>query len=457
VAELLKAIERKILSRHLLKRGERVLVAVSGGVDSMVLLRALHELSGSYGWRLRVAHLNHCLRGRSSDADERLVRRTCASLKLPLSAGRRSIRAFAARKKLSIEMAAREVRHAFLAQTALRNRITRIALAHHADDQVELFFLRLLRGSGSEGLGGMRWSRPSPANPAVTLVRPLLDQPKSALAQYARRMHLRHREDASNTLPDILRNRIRMELLPLLRKKYQPALSRTILRVVDILGAEAEFVSQAAEEWGSLASGRQFSEVAPAVQRRWLQRQLAAVSIPSDFDLIEALRLRPGCPITVADRRTVSCGTDGRVRVQSIERRRAGFRSGALAVDVSTPSGRAFFDGVQVSWSREPMTSFSRPRSRPGIEEFDADLVGSQIRLRHWRRGDRFQPIGMHCAVKLQDFFTNEKVLRKRRHETILAVTVQNEVFWVEGARISERFKLTEATKSRLVWRWERP
>ena len=125
-------------------RGERILVAVSGGVDSMVLLAAMHELAGAAGWKLSVAHFNHQLRGRASAADERFVGQAAGKLGLPFYAGRGAVKSFAKKRGVSIEMAARELRHKFLAQTARRFKCPVVALAHHADDQVELFFLRLL-------------------------------------------------------------------------------------------------------------------------------------------------------------------------------------------------------------------------------------------------------------------------------------------------------------------------
>ena len=153
---------------------------------------------------------------------------------------------FAAQSKLSVEMAARKLRHEFLARTAQKQKISTIALAHHADDQVELFFLRLLRGAGGEGLAGMKWRSPSPAD--KNLARPPAAgffQKRNLLA-FARENKIRFRDDATNFSTDFLRNRIRNELLPLLRKNYQPGLDKTILRLMEIVGAEAEFVGEAA-------------------------------------------------------------------------------------------------------------------------------------------------------------------------------------------------------------------
>src|SRR5262249_38251503 len=157
----------------------------------------------------------------------------------------------------------------------------------------------LLRGSGSEGLAGMKWRNPSPANPKIQLLRPLLEQSKESLRDYASAKKIPFREDASNEWLDIQRNLIRRELLPLLRRKYQPALQRTILRVMEILKAESEFVGDATEDWlanNNSGTGilpvrtRPFLKLPIALQRRCIQSQLVSHGIPADFALVERLR-----------------------------------------------------------------------------------------------------------------------------------------------------------------------
>src|SRR6185369_5793855 len=175
VIVLLEHINDSIERQKLFRRGEKILVAVSGGMDSMVLLHALRRLSVRHRWRLTVAHFNHQLRGGASDADEKLVRTTAAKMKLPVAAAGADVKRFAKQGRLSIEMAARKLRHEFLARAARERGIKTVALAHHADDQVELFFLRLLRGAGTQGLSGMKWQSPSPADKTIALARPLLD------------------------------------------------------------------------------------------------------------------------------------------------------------------------------------------------------------------------------------------------------------------------------------------
>ncbi len=456
MGSLLEQIEKNIRERGLFRRGQRILAAVSGGVDSMVLLHALNELSKKHRWKLAVAHFNHKLRGRSSDADERFVRNAAKKFRLKFVSESADVQKFAKQGGLSIEMAARKLRHDFLARAAARLKIPTVALAHHADDQVETFFLRLLRGAGGEGLAGMKWKNNSPGNPKIKLVRPLLDHAKSALSMFAKEHQISFREDATNAVLDYQRNRIRRELLPLLRR-YQPALDKTILRVMEVIGADAEFVSQAAKDWLASRPGKSFGGLEVGVQRRCLQAGLLSRGLSPDFDLIEFLRVNPGRAISVAP--GLSAFRDGSGQINLRREAAAEFDPNQKLVRLSHAKGEVVFDGAQVKWSSMPFSaglSPSTPKRNPQREFFDADKIGAKIFLRHWQPGDRFQPIGMSRAVKLQDLFTNAKIPRDERHRLIVATTAGGEIFWVERLRLGERFKLDSRTSSRLKWQWLR-
>ena len=452
MSELASHVEQSIERHRLFRAGQRILVAVSGGLDSMVLLRVLHELAPRHRWQLVVAHFNHQLRGRAGHADEALVRRTVQRLGWPCVVERGEVRQRAEQGKVSIEMAARELRHDFLARVARQERISTVALAHHADDQVELFFLRLLRGAGCEGLAGMKWRGPSPVEPRVALVRPLLDQDKESLRAFAFGNKIPFREDASNASLDIQRNRLRHELLPLLRQHYQPALSRVIRRLMTILGDTAEFVSAEAARRTSSPHPLPFAELPPALQRAVLREGLLRVGLTPDYEGVELLREAGQQPVSVGPDLRVRRDAQGVVSLEQLPVARFGV--GQVEIDLAG-QGTVEFDGVALEWSVLPGGRW--PARVPGCEFFDAEQVGPRVCLRHWRKGDRFQPIGMPQAVKLQDWFTNQKVPRARRHELVLATTAAGEVFWVEGQRMTERFKVTPATRRRLRWAWRRP
>jgi tRNA(Ile)-lysidine synthase len=468
VTDLFQLAEQNIRNRKLLKRGQAILVAVSGGLDSKTLLHVLHALSARHRWKLTIAHFNHQLRGRSSNADEQLVRKTAMSLKLPIVVGRANVREFAQKSGLSIEMAARKLRHEFFVRAAKERGIRVVALAHHADDQVELFFLRVLRGTSGEGMAGMKWHSPSPVDSKIMLVRPLLDAAKAELRGFARENKILSREDATNVSLDLPRNRIRNELLPLLRRKYQPALSKAVLRLMEIVSAESNLAGEAARQWlketgrngppGRLRTPRRgvptFENLPVAVQRRVLQLQLASLGVAPDFDLVEKLRQSADLRISISSKFSVWRDATGKVSLRS--QQPAEFKSNELAVNVAGRAGEVTFDGVRVRWRFDAVKKTKRPAARPACEFFDADKVGNEITLRHWRAGDRFQPIAFKSAAKLQNLFTNAKIPRARRHSLIVAEAANGEIFWVEYLRMAENFKLTPQTRRRFTWRWHR-
>jgi tRNA(Ile)-lysidine synthase len=452
VNEFLQRAETEIQKRQMLPRGQKILAAVSGGADSLVLLHVLHSLAPKYRWKISVAHFNHRLRGRASDADEKLVHRTARKLSLPFYVAGADVKKFAAQSKISVEMAARKLRHEFLARVAREQKNSVVALAHHADDQVELFFLRVLRGAGGEGLAGMKWQSSSPANWKITLVRPLLGFTKAEILEFANTEKIRFRDDATNFTSDFLRNRIRNELLPLLRKNYQPGIAKTVLRLMEITGAESEFVGATASAW--LAKPEMaFEELPVAVQRRVLQQQLVGAGVASDFELVERLRVAPGKLVSVGSGWSVARDVGGKVQqTKSGGHFDARFNADELKLKLSGRAGRVEFGGGKFRWQIRPQNETALPQKKAGVEFFDADRIGGEIILRHWRAGDRFQPIGMRSPAKLQDLFVNAKIPAARRRELVLAVTVAGEIFWVEGLRIGEKFRLMPVTKRRLRW-----
>ncbi|HTV41021.1 MAG TPA: tRNA lysidine(34) synthetase TilS [Candidatus Sulfotelmatobacter sp.] len=449
--------------------GIKILVAVSGGLDSMVLLHALKTPAVARRWKLAVAHFNHSLRGRASDADEAFVRKTTESMKLPFFSSSADVKQVARQEKISIEMAARRLRHEFLARTAREHGANTIALAHHADDQVELFFLRLLRGAGGSGLGGMQWRSPSPVDKRISLVRPLLVVPRSALEAFARENRVRYREDATNHSVDFLRNRVRHELLPLLRRHYQPGLNKTILRFMDIAAAESNLIAALARAWlsrqafwsGKEGGGAQgssyikadFESLPEAIQRQVLRLQMIQLEVTPDFELVESIRRSADKPVAVGAR--VSLVRDATGCVRRCERQTAAFNDRSVAARLNK-SGRVEFDGVELNWRLGiPRKTFGKVKRADGLEFFDADKAGPEIVLRHWRAGDRFRPIGLASDAKLQDLFTNARIPRQTRHQLVVA-EAGSRIFWVEGLRISEDFKLTAKTQRALIWKWRR-
>jgi tRNA(Ile)-lysidine synthase len=445
---VLDQVAKNLRERNLFRDGEHILVAVSGGVDSIVLLHLLHELAPLHRWKLTVAHFNHKLRGRESNADERFVRAVAKKLNVPFVTANGDVKAHASKTGQSIEMSARELRHKFFARIARVKKIKTIALAHNADDQVELFFLRLLRGTSADGLSGMKRRSPSPVDKALQLVRPLLDTTRLQIETLAGKNKLRWREDTSNKSVDFLRNRVRHELIPLLEKKYQPALRKNVSRLMHLLAAEGEVLNEL-----TAAAKESFETNPVAIQRRLLQKQLLAVNVTADFQTIESLRLNLGKIIEINP--TTRVRRDNLGRIERVTQSAATFAGTSKKVKLNRRSTDVEFAGYKLTFRvvKGQGTAFDH---RPDTETFDADKIGKAIILRHWQPGDRFLPIGAKSARKLQDIFVDLKVPKEKRHQLIIATTATGEIFWVEGVRIGDAFKLTAATVRRLVLNFER-
>ena len=448
MADLLAQVEHEILTRRLLRPRQKVLVAVSGGLDSMILLHALLALAGKFHWRISVAHFNHHLRGTASRADERLVRNFAERHYLPFYFGEAQVKKLAKETGASLEMAARKVRHEFLAVTARAQKIPTVALAHQADDQVELFFLRLFRG---EGVAGMRWQSRSVVDGRVGVVRPLLGLNKVELAEYAGREGVPFREDATNFSADIPRNRIRQELIPFLTKRFQPELTVMILRFREIAGAEADLAILTAQRWLA-EGGAAFGELALAVQRRVIQLQLNDLKVLVDFDRVESLRLLADTPVSVGSHLSIVRDAQGKLarhRVSAME-----FNGGRQEFELMGGEGEEIFGATRFIWKKMRVRPGFSLGKRADGEFFDAEKVGKTVLLRHWQAGDRFQPMGMKTAVKLQDLFTNARIPRAERHEKVVAVGMDGGIFWVEGLRLGEGVKVGAQTRRILNWRW---
>jgi tRNA(Ile)-lysidine synthetase-like protein len=193
----------------------------------------------------------------------------------------------------------------------------------------------------------------------------------------------------------------------------------------------------------------------PALQRRVLVQQLIESGVEPGFDLVEWLRARPGTPKTIGAGRSVRRDAEGRVQIGGIGGA-ARFDAARRSARLEGRTGRIPFGGLTVAWQILVRRGRDGVVPRPQRESYDADSVGAAIMLRYWQPGDRFHPIGQEAAAKLQDLFVNAKVARDERHRRVVAVTASGEVFWVEGLRMAEHFKITPRTRRWLEWGWSR-
>ncbi len=350
-----------------------------------------------------------------------------------------------------MEAAARALRHRFLARTAIRFKSHGIALAHHAGDQAETVLIRLFRGAGGFGLEAMTATARSPANASVTLLRPLLNRTRAELESLAREQHWDWREDSSNADSKILRNRIRHELLPLLRLKYCPAIDTLLCRTAEITAADARLSANSAAQWLKSMRRPPFPTLPLAIQRAVIRNQIQSLGGSAEFELTERLRIEPGVPIEVGPGRRLQRRLDGTVVDVSLPVLDHCDR--ARDVDFAGRGGRFQFGGRPIRWKIQNGNQVPSPQR--GIEHFDADRVGSAVRFRHWQAGDRFRPLGFLVATKLQNLFVNRKVPAAGRRQRIVATTKSGEIFWVEGLPPGEKFKIRPETGRILTLTWK--
>lgn len=270
--------------------GRRYLIGVSGGRDSMVLLRLLH---GAGFRRLLVCHLDHGLRGRESRLDARFVEREAGRLGLEFAGERADVSAVAIEHRCSIETAGRRARYAFFARVAKRARCRSIFLAHHADDRVETFLFNLLRGAGPGGLSGMREvTSTTVEGTSLTLLRPLLGVWRAEIDEFAEGSRLRFREDSTNRCSDATRNRLRHEALPALARAMGRDVRVSLWRAAELLAAEDDWATGRMSRFqGELLSAGELRAMHPAEQRRVILAWLRACSVPDvGYSEIESVR-----------------------------------------------------------------------------------------------------------------------------------------------------------------------
>jgi tRNA(Ile)-lysidine synthase len=461
-------VQRAIRTHGLCVRGDHILAAVSGGADSVALLAVLHALAPAWNWRLTVAHINYGLRGQESEQDARFVIDLCRELDVPVICEAISL----GTARASLQARAREARYALFAEIAARIDADKIALGHTADDQAETLLMWTLRGAGTGGLAGIPQMRNG------KWIRPLLDVPRGDVEAYLLDQGRTWRTDSSNLKPLYTRNRIRLEILPVL-KAANPAIVRTLGRQARILRDEDQCLDQLAQTalrglmqadpGGAIYVDRDKLLGLPvALQRRVVRAVLrsatGAVQWPTFGAVDTILRCvvagRTGSMLHAAG--GLAWRDYGRIGFQRWGRRHHGIGQNEAAwaeVCVSVETGAT----TAVPWA--PTAQVLRVsleetalRQHPGTAPrsplrvmLDMDRIAPPVVVRSWRPGDSFQPTGMGGRrKKLQDYFADIKLPRAERHRVPL-VCSRDHILWVAGHRPDQRVQATPASTRLLI------
>ena len=449
-----------VREHNLISVGERLVVAVSGGADSVCLLHVLTQHQRELGMKLHIAHLNHQLRGAESASDAKYVSGLANHFGIPATIERRDVAAYRNQKGCSLEEAAREIRYGFLADVARAIGTSKVAVGHTRDDQIETILLHLLRGTGIAGLCGLQPFSPleyRENKERMEVVRPFLEVTRQETLDYCQQYQLKPRSDSSNLSPAFLRNRVRLELLPAL-ESYNPSIDKALLRLATIAGDDVSFIEeQALQLWAELAreegNAIYLDKTKIASLPRALQRQIFRLAVERlvgnlkdiEADHIEAmmsfLSKPAGKRLCLPQGLTMSTEYDHLV-LNSSQASLCPLPPLETEANLNIP-GETNLPGWQVK--AQILQEVAGNNENGLVASFGLVKVGRQLAVRRRRPGDRFQPLGMSQTKKLQDFMVDAKLPQAWRSRVPLVCSSER-ILWVVGWRIDDRVKVTEAT-----------
>lgn len=403
---------------------EKMILALSGGIDSMVLADMMMRAKADFV----IAHCNFHLRGDESDGDERFVTEFAEKNSIAIYVKHFDTERYAAEQGVSIEMAARELRYAWFEELRQQLDYDYIAVAHHADDQLETFFINLLRGAGIRGLKGMQKVN-------GRIIRPLLERSRAEIHQYAQEHHLEWREDHTNAETLYLRNKIRHELLPVIDHISKEG-RNSILKSINHLDSEndlyRELVKEKLFQIVKQVNESQNLEYKNLPQSNWRFQLLFEWLREYGFNedqihfIHEAMGRQPGKSFFSPTHRL------------TIDRDGLELSSLTQSVDVVP----------RLSYQKIVNEGSFVIDKAPDVAQLDFDKLTFPLSLRRWQEGDRFHPIGMKGSRLISDFLKDLKLTTRQKENVHVLLSADNTIIWVVGYRIDDRFKVTDCTKT---------
>jgi tRNA(Ile)-lysidine synthase len=428
-----------IQKEKLFHKTEKILLTVSGGIDSVVMCELFHKAGYNFG----IAHCNFQLRNNESDADEIFVEALAEKYHVEFHSIAFDTSAFAKKNKLSIQLAARELRYQWFEEIRSQYEYSYIATAHHQDDSIETFFINLIRGTGISGLHGI-------LNKYGKIVRPLLFCRKNEIEIFAKKNKLKHREDSSNASDKYTRNKIRHQIIPLL-KDLNPNLENTISRDMERLkNVELIYRTEIAKALAKI-SKKEKEGVTFSIKK------LKKISQINTY-LYEFLKPYQFNATTVEEIISAFDGESGKQFFSSthrlikdrnfllLENRSVELKNKPSVVKYLIKKNTKKFTNDSVKLKLKTGANVSELNTSNNIALIDFDKLVFPLEIRKWEKGDIFYPLGMKGKKKVSDFFIDKKLSLFQKESTNLLIS-KGEIVWIIGLRLDERFKITEKTK----------
>ncbi|MCR5657777.1 MAG: tRNA lysidine(34) synthetase TilS [Bacteroidales bacterium] len=447
---MLEQFQAYINRCNLMAEGDKLILALSGGIDSMVLADLLLQTKVEFV----AAHCNFHLRDEESDGDDWFVRKFAEKRGIQCFVKHFETEKYAAKHGISIEMAARDLRYSWFEQLRRQLGYDKIVVAHHADDQAETFFINLLRGAGLRGLKGMQ-----PRNGVI--IRPLLWASREQIRQYAVENQVTWREDHTNAESVYLRNKIRNQLLPVF-DELQPGARQGLYKSLEFLASENELyrellkekLSNLVEEQGGVSViARRNDE---AIQNNTLDCHATLAMTKNEQLLFEWLRQygfnTDQCHF-IFEAMETGIGNKyyssthqlviGRNELQLYEIK--SIMDDEIQIEIGDEE---ILSPIHLQLSKLEKTADFVIDKSPEVAQLDFDRIRFPLTMRHWRYGDRFHPLGMKGSKLLSDFFVDQKFTEWQKRNVWLLATADGDILWVVGQRMDDRFKVTAETKS---------
>lgn len=451
IIDLLLKFKQVLTMEIDIPKGSDIIVAVSGGVDSVVLLDLFVNISNEYNFTIKVVHYNHKLR-KNSDRDEKFVIGLAKKYNIKCYNSSGDVLGYANANQMSLEQAGRILRYKYFENMAKNLGINYIATAHNLNDSVETFFLNLFRGSGLTGLAGIPISRQLDKN--IQIVRPLISFKKDEIIRYAQERNLKWVEDETNEMFNYTRNRIRHDLIPKLQKDYNASILDIVIRTSKIIRGADDFIkmhiNSILKSYIKKRNSNRFTlnislikSLDYFIQGELIQSALNSifkiqnVSLQTIDRIIDLMDSPVGAKLDVTNRITAFKDREKLVFIRDFEIKK-------INMAISKIGSHDIDDYIlRLEEVKKKDIVFSED---PTEEFFDYDLVPNLLHIRNWEPGDSFSPLGLNGTMKMSDFLINLKIPLFDKYK-ILVLSSGTEIIWVCGLRISDKFKITESTR----------